>query len=170
MDCHEWRRVYRDLMTTTIIPSGSGSWSQVADMPTIRSAHSVNVVDGKIYAIGGFGFGGSNGQKTLPAVEEYDPVTDSWTTRTSMPTARWGHSGSVVNGKIYTIGGSDNITNGITPVEEYDPATDTWTNEISHANRTSLSCFLYGEWQDLCNRRCLSYLRCRHSVWNSRGI
>jgi N-acetylneuraminic acid mutarotase len=42
-----------------------------------------------------------------------------------MPTARWLLSASVVDGRIYVIGGAG----GKTKVEEYDPATDTWTQK-----------------------------------------
>jgi hypothetical protein len=40
-----------------------------------------------------------------------------------MPTPRFGHSSSVVDGKIYVIGGGG----ALTKVEMYDPVTDTWT-------------------------------------------
>jgi len=53
-----------------------------------------------------------------------------WITKAEMPTARWGLSTSVVNSKIYAIGGTMNNSNGISAVEEYDPATDTWTEKI----------------------------------------
>ena len=103
----------------------------VADMPTLRSAHTADVVNGKIYAIGGYG--GSNEpteEKFLSSVEEYDPVTDTWTPKAEMPTARYGHFGGVVNGKIYAIGGfKREPVEGISTVEEYDPATDTWTTK-----------------------------------------
>jgi len=48
-----------------------------------------------------------------------------------MPTARWGLSTSVVDGKIYAIGGG-NIIYGVTylsTLEVYDPVTDTWTRK-----------------------------------------
>jgi N-acetylneuraminic acid mutarotase len=55
---------------------------------------------------------------------------EPWTTKTDMPTARAGFSASVVDGKIYAIGGAT-IVNLVGPylstVEMYDPATDTWT-------------------------------------------
>ncbi|MGD0978070.1 MAG: kelch repeat-containing protein [Candidatus Bathyarchaeia archaeon] len=41
-------------------------------------------VEGKIYAIGGY----KQGSLTLNTNEEYDPVTNTWTTRAPMPTAR----------------------------------------------------------------------------------
>jgi len=39
-------------------------------------------------------------------VEEYEPATDTWTRKTNMPTARCGLSTSVVDWKIYAIGGN----------------------------------------------------------------
>jgi N-acetylneuraminic acid mutarotase len=80
------------------------------------------VVNGKIYAIGGFYAGDLSG-----IVEEYDPVIDVWTRKADMPTPRWWLSTSAVNGKIYAIGGADDSF--LATVEEYDPETDTWTRK-----------------------------------------
>jgi N-acetylneuraminic acid mutarotase len=53
-----------------------------------------------------------------------------------MPTARSWSSTSVVDGKIYAIGG----IGGVRKVEEYDPATDTWTDKADMpTGRTTLS-------------------------------
>ena len=106
-----------------------GAWSRKANMPTARSAHSAGAVNGKIYAIGGYG--GNDSQKTLSTVEEYDPVTDTWTTKAEMPTARWGHSGGVVNGKIYAIGGLTYLNEGFAEVYVYDPGGEpTWVDDM----------------------------------------
>jgi N-acetylneuraminic acid mutarotase len=53
----------------------------------------------------------------------------TWTTKADMPTARMYLSTSVVNGKIYAIGGSEIIEVGVSTVEKYYPATDTWTTK-----------------------------------------
>jgi N-acetylneuraminic acid mutarotase len=85
------------------------------------------VVDGIIYTIGGSGLS----LWGLPTVEAYDPATDTWTKKADMPTARYALSTSVVNGKIYAIGGArDNNWMELSTVEVYDPATDTWTAKI----------------------------------------
>jgi len=56
----------------------------------------------------------------------------NWTPKTVMPTARMGLSTSVVNGKIYAIGGAASLTGTYYPtVEEYDPMTDTWTRKAN---------------------------------------
>jgi hypothetical protein len=55
---------------------------------------------------------------------------DTWTRKTDMPTRRLGLSSSVVDGKIYAIGGGNSIEgSAFRTVEEYDPVTDTWTTK-----------------------------------------
>ncbi len=102
------------------------SWTTLEPMPTPRSAFGVAVVDGKIYAIGGF-----NGSNYLAINEMYNPETDTWTTKQSMPTARHDFAIAVFQNKIYVIGGifdeSGVDFSGYTGVNEvYDPQTDTW--------------------------------------------
>jgi N-acetylneuraminic acid mutarotase len=85
------------------------------------------VVDNKIYVIGG---GVSEPSDiVLSSVEEYDPVADTWTSKADMPIARVNMVGSsaVVDGRVYVIGGDNEVTWGSRTVQEYDPATDTWT-------------------------------------------
>jgi N-acetylneuraminic acid mutarotase len=90
-------------------------------MPTGREGLAIGVVGSKIYAIGG-----TTGPSPFATVEEYDPATNTWTTKTSMPTGRYYLAVGVVGSKIYAIGG---YSGGyLTTVEEYDPATNTWTN------------------------------------------
>ncbi|TET99514.1 MAG: galactose oxidase, partial [Anaerolineales bacterium] len=55
----------------------------------------------------------------------------TWTQKADMPTARWGLSISMVDGKIYAIGGIGSFKK----VEEYDPATDTWTEKADMPTR-----------------------------------
>lgn len=103
------------------------TWTRKADMPTQRFTHSSSVVDGKIYAIGGYLRGGGQGGATS-VVEAYDPATDAWTQKTPMRLARAFLGTSVVDGKIYAIGGAtDPGSIGRSTVQMYDPAADTWT-------------------------------------------
>ena len=95
-------------------------------MPTARGYLSTDVVNGKIYAIGGANIANdTNDCDALSTVEEYDPVTDTWRKRADMPTARWGLSVSAVGDRIFAIAGGHRMTPFKT-VEEYNPATDTW--------------------------------------------
>lgn len=93
-------------------------------MPTPRGWLAVADVNAKLYAVGGvYGLMQS-------AVEAYDPTTNTWTGKASMPTARYRLAAGAVGGVIYAAGG--NTGGPILPtVEAYDPATDTWTTKAS---------------------------------------
>jgi len=126
----------------------ANTWTAKTSMPTPRWGPAVSVVNGSIYAIGGWG-----GWPELSVVEVYDPATNTWSTKVPvnaattalgtagaalapMPTARDDFGFSVVNGIIYAIGGDINAfddTNRIscctTVVEAYDPVANTWTTK-----------------------------------------
>lgn len=105
----------------------TNKWSRKADMPATRYGFSAEAVNGKIYVIGGCPIGGQffgNGG-ILSLVEEYDPMSDKWTKKADMPTARMFLTTSMVGGKIYAIGGQS-LKEFLSVVEEYDPLTDNW--------------------------------------------
>jgi len=106
----------------------TNGWEVKADMPNLdREFLAGCALNGKIYLIGGwYGLEGINDTDIL---EEYDPATDKWTTRTPMPTKRWGHVAYPINGKIYVIGGAYGwpIEKFYKTIEIYDPMTDSWT-------------------------------------------
>jgi hypothetical protein len=84
-----------------LVSAAEDSWTTLEPMPTARAGLGVAVVDGEIYAIGGFV--GTN--TVLGTNEMYDPETDTWTTKTSMPTPRAYFAIAVYQHKIYVIGG-----------------------------------------------------------------
>jgi N-acetylneuraminic acid mutarotase len=61
----------------------------------------------------------------LNTVEAYDPATDTWKTKTPLPTPRYGPVG-VVNGILYAVGGVSKGSGIISTVEAYNPTTNTW--------------------------------------------
>ncbi len=101
-------------------------WATKANMPTVRSFMGAGVVDGKIYTIGGYYYDGVS-DYYVPTVEMYDPATDTWAVRTSMPKSRSHLVAGVVDGKIYAIGGYDGETE-LGTVQVYDPLTNDWSN------------------------------------------
>jgi N-acetylneuraminic acid mutarotase len=110
------------------------SWTERAPMPTKRSGMGAAVgPDGLIYVFGGSPSVGSG--TALSTVEAYNPATDTWSSRASMPTARLGlavATGS--DGHIYAIGGESLGSNAVlclATVEMYDPYTDSWTTRAS---------------------------------------
>lgn len=74
-----------------------------------------------IYILGGF-----DGSKSIGAVQKYDPISDTWSSGSPMPVPRSEMGATLLNGKIYTIGGV--TANGVTTntVEIYYPISDTW--------------------------------------------
>jgi hypothetical protein len=59
-------------------------------------------------------------------MEAYDPLTNTWTSKAAMPTARSALAAGVVNGLVYAVGGADDTT--IFPtVEVYDAVANAWT-------------------------------------------
>jgi N-acetylneuraminic acid mutarotase len=99
------------------------SWRTVAAMPTARHSLAAAVVDGKIYAIGGYYHDDAN--HYLKTVEEYNPNSDNWRTVAAMPTKRFNLAAASVDGKIYAVGGNDG-SSAVGTVEEYNPITDSW--------------------------------------------
>lgn len=116
------------------------SWKALAPLPTKRGSANAAVINGKIHVIGGAGLHPNSKEtaahparahRAVATHEVYDPATNSWESRSPMPTARNHAAAGVVNGKIYIIGGrigSAFITTASNTdiVEEYDPATDQW--------------------------------------------
>ncbi len=114
-------------------PSVTDLWVRKASMPTARRYCAAAVVDGIIYVIGG-SYRANSTTFATNKNEAYNPVTNTWTTKASMPVALHGVSAGVVDGKIYVIGGAT-ISNGagtrVNTVYMYNPSTDIWTQKAS---------------------------------------
>ena len=115
------------------------TWTRKADMPRATSLHSANVVDGKIYVMGGTDTIYRVNSDYFSTVWMYDPSTDTWTQKADMLRGRGRFDSSVVDGKIYAIGGSPRGNSDLATVEMYDPSTDTWTRK---ADLPRARCFL----------------------------
>ena len=115
-------------------------WKALAPMPIRRLAAAAVESGGKIYVMGGVAaypglenqsLGGEEPHRVLDINHVYDPATNTWQTRQTMPTPRNHMFVGAVNGKIYVIGGrvgSMAVATGSTTdlVEEYDTAADRW--------------------------------------------
>jgi hypothetical protein len=138
-----------------IQPAKASDNSWLTRPPMLESAGMAVAVDGKIYAIGAItqeydpvtltwtkkasmlnpiGGGIAVYQNKIYVISDsqnqvYDVATDTWASKTAMPTWRIGVQANVVGDKIYVIGGGVDIESDIiTNVNEaYDPATDTWS-------------------------------------------
>jgi N-acetylneuraminic acid mutarotase len=100
----------------------AGSWSRSVDPADVRLAPAMVVLNGKIYATGGWDSSGTPDAKT----EVFDSAANAWTTAAVNPDPLAGSGAAVVGGKMYVVGGC-NQTCGATDVMVYDPATDSWS-------------------------------------------
>ncbi len=106
-------------------------WQVVAPLPNPRSHLGAASADGKIYAIGGF--------QTLDNIaepqiyfDEYDPLTDTWSRKADLPSAK-SHLGSNVaihDGKILLVGGRSSEAT-LETIDEYDLEADSWSNKCT---------------------------------------
>jgi N-acetylneuraminic acid mutarotase len=101
----------------------AGTWRVRARLPSARRGLALVANGGPVFAIGGCqGFPCIY----LSDVHQYDPPTDSWLPRASMPTARARLGAArATNGRIYAAGGMG-ASGYVQTVEGYDPATDSW--------------------------------------------
>ncbi|MCL2288400.1 MAG: hypothetical protein FWC33_04405 [Candidatus Bathyarchaeota archaeon] len=109
-------------------------WNTKASMNRARANLGVAVVDGKIYAIGGYTVEDNNFVAVFVGTNEcYDPVSNTWVTLEPMPTPRAGFAIATYQGKIYCIGGDNSaeegMPNGLCSNEFYDPITDSWSSK-----------------------------------------
>jgi RNA polymerase sigma factor (sigma-70 family) len=108
------------------------SWVEKAHMPTPRMLLATIVINNRIYAIGGtepfvHPWLGMN------TVEEYDPETDTWVGRADMSGIRLGLSTTVIDGKIYAVGGATTQPDHVlATIEEYTPP---GTTSVSPQNK-----------------------------------
>ena len=114
-------------------------WRRCQHRPGRRAHHSRRpdeelygvATNGKLYV-----FGGWDGGKARGVAYEYDPATDKWTKKTSMPRPAHHAALAAANGKIYVMGGFVPPKDTAIPVGgawepidnawEYDPAADSW--------------------------------------------
>jgi Zn-dependent metalloprotease len=100
---------------------GLNSWSGCAPMTYARGFAAAGVVNGKIYVVGGRD--GTNSDFNY--VEEYDPVANTWATKTAMSTARGGPGAVGYGSYLYVCGGG--WSSYLTSCAKFDPAANTWS-------------------------------------------
>ena len=96
-------------------------WEAVAPMVAARMSLGVAVLDGKLYAVGGY----NDDDFALSTVDRYDPATNAWEAMAPMATARVVLAVAVLDGKLYAVGGESN-DNYLSSVERYDTALNAW--------------------------------------------
>jgi N-acetylneuraminic acid mutarotase len=107
------------LSCTLFQDAEADGWATKTSMPTARFSAAAEVVDGKIYVIGG-----NAGTSTVTCVEMYDQATDTWETGFEpLPAQVCAFASATIGNKIYVMGGhllTDNVY-------VYDTQNDTWS-------------------------------------------
>ncbi|CAA9994190.1 unnamed protein product [Nesidiocoris tenuis] len=137
------------------------TWTSVAEMPGRRCRAGLVVLNGQVYAVGGF-----NGSLRVRTVDVYDAATDQWTTTCSMEARRSTLGVAVLNNCVYAVGGFDGST-GLNSAEMFDPRKQEWRMIASMATRRSsvgvgvVNNLLYAVGgYDGASRQCLSSVEC----------
>ncbi|MGD0204471.1 MAG: hypothetical protein ABSC20_11270 [Candidatus Bathyarchaeia archaeon] len=103
----------------------TNSWQEEAPMPYPVTDLQANVIDGKIYCIGGV----SSSNVGSTANQVYDPVTNTWSENAPLPTATFDYASAVCNGKIYIINGIWWMSDyGLDLNQIFNPQNDTWSS------------------------------------------
>jgi N-acetylneuraminic acid mutarotase len=113
-----------DLNAVEAYDPKTDTWVAKAPLATARSGVCACAVDGVIYAIGGAtGTISAGNLRRTTTMEAYDPKTDRWTRKATLPTPMGWGAACAVNGVIYAF--------CIKDAAAYDPTTDRWTRKAS---------------------------------------
>lgn len=113
------------------ISANSERWSTRRSLPRNTGGPAVGVINGIIYVAGGTeqGYAAPHAvPDALDTLEAYDPLTNKWTAKAHMTTARSFSAAGVINGILYVVGGAYKDT-ASHAVEAYDPVTNAWTEK-----------------------------------------
>jgi N-acetylneuraminic acid mutarotase len=122
-----------DVNAFEVFDPATNTWSspKTTGMFNPRGAFTAHVIDGKIYVIGGFNNLAAKGHRVLGEVDIFDPSTNTWSAPATTGTfnARLLHASGVIDGKIYVVGGTQNIRDPLTTntIQVFDPETNAWS-------------------------------------------
>ncbi len=123
----------------------SGTWTQMAQIPQ-NPAYSDQRYYGIGFAIGNFGymgFGTDNG-RDYSDLYQYDPVSNSWTQKTSLGLGMEDLVSMVIAGKAYIgIGHDRDSVANTRQFYAYDPASDTWTKKADFPGPARQNAFAF---------------------------
>ncbi|MFC2018976.1 Kelch repeat-containing protein [Chloroflexota bacterium] len=116
--------------TVEIYDPIADSWSRGPSIPERKQGAAVAILQGKIYLAGGLIVSGGLGGAITNTVHVYDIATGKWDKAASMKIARTAAKATVIDGKIYVVGGAAD-SRPINSIEVYDPTVNLW--EIKHS-------------------------------------
>ncbi len=100
-------------------------WNAKAAMTPGRWNTASGVINNKIYIAGG-----EDLVREDYVLEEYDPLTDQWTTKANIPVQRRMAYGTAVDSLFYLVAGYSQTTT-VSRLDVYNPDSNTWTTKSS---------------------------------------
>jgi N-acetylneuraminic acid mutarotase len=101
-------------------------WNALDSLSTPHFVPAAGAIGGLLYVASGVDDVGTSAR--TGAVEAYNPTTNSWTTKLSIPNPRYASGYGVISDKLYVAGGQlDSPFNNSAAVHVYDPGSNTWT-------------------------------------------
>ncbi|XP_046329513.2 kelch-like protein 18 [Haliotis rufescens] len=98
-----------------------GRWKVAEAMSTMRSRVGVAVLNGYLYAIGGY-----NGMDRLNTVEVFEQESKRWKKVSAMNCKRSALGAAALNSKLFVCGGYDGVSS-LKSVECFDPKSNMWS-------------------------------------------
>jgi N-acetylneuraminic acid mutarotase len=119
------------LATNDVYDPATNKWESRTPMSVARNHAFGAAVNGKIYVIGGrTGHAFILSATNTDVVEEYNPVSNSWSApKERMPTARSGGASGTDGRRIYVAGGevtTTELVGAFRAIEAYDTVTNSW--------------------------------------------
>jgi N-acetylneuraminic acid mutarotase len=116
---------------TYVFNPSADSWVSKTPMPSHRQGFAIAAYQSKIYVIGGWNSTDPHTgiAITMSANEMYDPATDTWTTKASLPTPTANMAACVIGDKIYVVSGMTDISKPTLSSSNwiYDPSSNSWS-------------------------------------------
>ncbi|XP_017388499.1 kelch-like protein 35 [Cebus imitator] len=98
------------------------TWIKVASLHKGRWRHKMAVVQGQLFAVGGF-----DGLRRLRSVERYDPFSNTWAAAAPLPEAVSSAAVASCAGQLFVIGGAGQDGVNTDKVQCFDPKEDQWS-------------------------------------------
>jgi N-acetylneuraminic acid mutarotase len=111
-------------------------WSSAGSMATPRYGQTATLLpNGKVLVAGGLGDTSVGSGGYLSSAELYDPVSNTWSSASSMATTRQHHTATLLpDGTVLVAGGFNNNPSGaLSSAELYNPISNTWSSAGSMA-------------------------------------
>jgi N-acetylneuraminic acid mutarotase len=108
------------------LDGSEGTWAKLKPMSSPRQDHVAAFANGRLYVIGGYS--PTNPYARALAVEEYDPVADTWQDVATLTSQIVGAAACVYNDSIFVFGGQNWMDRTIgDSIRVFDPRSRTWT-------------------------------------------